>query len=247
MRWSSLAAILLLAACDDAPQARQRAAVPEAKPAVSPRETAALQAAEERVRARLRAEGPLTLRAVAVHRQALADTVAVCGQVNASGRGDEPFIPFVAVVGFEGEAAARTEFHFAGTSPEATRVYFEMVDRCHDGGGPVTTRAMGRPLPPAPVGLPREAEPGLVATGAAFPPGIAGGGGAPGSVAFGSVVTSLRSPANLRAAPSGGGAVLRTVPRGSALQVFGEAPGGWLQVGDGEPWGWVHGSLIEPR
>lgn len=50
---------------------------------------------------------------------------------------------------------------------------------------------------------------------------------------------------NLRAAPGGGGEVIRTVPRGSQLEVFGEAPGGWLQVGQGgAPWGWVHVSVL---
>jgi hypothetical protein len=37
--------------------------------------------------------------------------------------------------------------------------------------------------------------------------------------------------------------VLRTLPRGLELQLYGRAPGGWLQVGDAEPWGWVHSSL----
>jgi uncharacterized protein YraI len=60
------------------------------------------------------------------------------------------------------------------------------------------------------------------------------------------VQTTSRHPVNIRAHPSGGGAIVRIVPRGSTLQVFGEAPGGWLQVGEGgEALGWLHSSLLE--
>ena len=48
---------------------------------------------------------------------------------------------------------------------------------------------------------------------------------------------------NLRQQPQAGAKVLRTLPRGLELQLYGRAPGGWLQVGDAEPWGWVHSSL----
>jgi uncharacterized protein YraI len=54
---------------------------------------------------------------------------------------------------------------------------------------------------------------------------------------------TVRSPVNLRTAPHG--AVLRVLPRGEVLQVFGQAPGGWLQVGQGEAWGWAHSSLLD--
>ncbi|CAH2600764.1 protein of unknown function [Rhodovastum atsumiense] len=61
--------------------------------------------------------------------------------------------------------------------------------------------------------------------------------------ASGSVV--LRQPGNLRAGPSGGGEVIRVVPRDTTLRVFGEAPGGWYQVGDAAPWGWIHSSMVQ--
>uniref|UniRef100_UPI0022EB7E6F SH3 domain-containing protein n=1 Tax=Falsiroseomonas oryzae TaxID=2766473 RepID=UPI0022EB7E6F len=91
-------------------------------------------------------------------------------------------------------------------------------------------------LPPTP------AMPALPAQ-TALPQAVAPQIMAPVTAAQGTVQSSARSPINLRSAP--GGDVLRTVPRGSTLQVFGEAPGGWLQVGEGEPWGWVHSSGLE--
>ncbi|WP_408895712.1 SH3 domain-containing protein [Pararoseomonas baculiformis] len=50
---------------------------------------------------------------------------------------------------------------------------------------------------------------------------------------------------NLRSSPTGGGAVLRVLPRGTRLKVFAEAPGGWYQVGVTEPTGWIHGSMLQ--
>ena len=38
--------------------------------------------------------------------------------------------------------------------------------------------------------------------------------------------------------------VLRTLPRGTVLQVFRDAPGGWYQVGDTQPRGWMHTSML---
>jgi hypothetical protein len=246
-------AVALLAGCDDPAPRDSRAQAPgsmaEGRPA------AAMQATEERLRARLRREGPLTLRAVQGYRQAMAEVFVICGQVNPGGGGNEPYIPFVASVTFEAERVAQVEFHLAATSPEATRVYYEMVDRCFDGGGPPNARATVRPLPPAPSVQPGAAytppadpPPMPAATTAVpvilepsaqrLPPAPEGGG-----IALGTA--SVRSPANIRAHPSGGGEVLRVAPRGATLQVFAEAPGGWLQVGDGEPWGWVHGSLLD--
>lgn len=253
--WRSLAiAAAVLAGCDDPAAPAGRAAAPAAP--LEGRAAEAARAAEERLRARLRIEGAPMLRAVQVHRQALAETLAVCGQVNPTGRGEDAFIPYVAVVGFEGERVARVEFHLAASSPEATRVYFEMVDRCFDGGGPQGARTTGRPLPPAPSGLPRSVEePVPVAAPPAMPP-AAVPPTSPAPVAApripagppqGSVTTTMRTPANVRATPGGGGAVVRVVPRGSTLQVFDEAPGGWLLVGEGEPWGWLHSSLLEGR
>jgi hypothetical protein len=249
MGWGAVAAALLLAACDDAPKTPQGAGQ---TPPSEARAKAARAAAEDRLRARLRMEGPLTQRAVQVHRQALPDTLAVCGQINPSGRGEDPFIPYVAVVDFEGERPARTEFVLGASSAEAARVYLELLDRCFDGGGPTTTRASARPIPPIPSELPRPAPTPPMAPGAplAIAPPVPAPGpalAAPASPATGAVTTTSRHPVNIRAHPSGGGTVLRVVPRGSTLQVFGEAPGGWLQVGEGEPWGWLHASLLEGR
>lgn len=269
-----LLAALCLAGCDDpAPPARQGAA--PAPPAPAPPAAAegrageTLQAAEDRLRARLRSEGPLTQRAVVVHRQALAGTLAVCGQVNPTGRREDPFIPYVALVAFEGDRANALEFHLAASSPEATRVYLEMVERCFDGGGPAGARSAGRALPPVPSGLPRDlprdlpgepprplpaaqaplpiALPAPPQPAAPSPAAPSPADAAAAGPAQGLVTTSTRTPVNVRATPSGGGEVLRVVPRGSGLQVFGEAPGGWLQVGEGEPWGWLHRSMLEGR
>jgi hypothetical protein len=256
-----LALLPLLAACkEDAPGASRAPAG-----ASPPRHAEAQAAAEARLRQRLAIEGALPLRAVQAHRQLLADTVAVCGQVNPTGRPDTPWLPYVAVVAFEGAQIARLDLVLALTSPEATRVYFEMVDRCFDGGGPPVPRGGARPLPPAPDGLPGAegvaatlrpppAPPTLPAASlapappagvAAPPPGVPMAAGQP--MPRGAVMTSQRTPANIRAEPSGGSPIVRTAPRGSVLQVYNEAPGGWLLVGETEPWGWVHASLLDSR
>jgi hypothetical protein len=276
----TLVAALALGACDDpaprqgqgqgqgqAPAGQDAAGLPQGRPA------AALAAAEERLRARLRMEGPMSLRAVQAYRQALSDTLAICGQVNPSGRGDDAWLPWVAVVSFDGQTASRTEFFIAASTPEATRVYFEMVDRCFDGGGPASPRQGIRPLPPAPSDLPRAADdstpraavqPAGPAAAPALPVATPSGPGAAPNpapnpapmpmpaagpaqgAAQGSVTTSARTPVNVRSGPSGANEVVRVVPRASALQVFGEAPGGWVQVGEGgEAWGWLHNSMLE--
>uniref|UniRef100_UPI001F296FF4 hypothetical protein n=1 Tax=Falsiroseomonas oryziterrae TaxID=2911368 RepID=UPI001F296FF4 len=132
----ALLALSVLAACDDPTPREPRAEAPPPEPAraaVQPapdRRIEALRAAEERLRARFRPDEPFATRAVQVHRQQLPDTLAVCGQANATGRGSAAWIPYVAIIGFDGERPARVEFHFAGSTAEATRVYFELVDRC---------------------------------------------------------------------------------------------------------------------
>ncbi|MBP0444820.1 SH3 domain-containing protein [Roseomonas sp. SSH11] len=60
-----------------------------------------------------------------------------------------------------------------------------------------------------------------------------------------SVTSTSAHPVNLRSSPTGGGAVLRVLPRGTRLKVFAEAPGGWYQVGVTEPTGWIHGSMLQ--
>lgn len=258
-----LPGLLALAGCDEPAPRRDQAGAP-AIAAGRPAEAA--RATEERLRARLGATGPLTQRAVHLHRQALGETLVICGQVNPTGRSEDAFIPYVAVAAFDAERLARLDLFLAATTAEATRVYFEMVDRCWEGGGPTSARTAVRPLPPAPSGLPRSAggdaeAPVLRAPAAEIPsvilPGPAAGvpGGAPAGASpgaspgapRGSVLTNLRTPANIRSEPSGGGTVLRVAPRGSELKVFSEAPGGWYQVGEAEPWGWVHASMLEAR
>lgn len=255
-----------LSACDD-PAPRQRG---EAVVLPAPgRPAEAMRIVEDRLRGRLRLEGELRLRAVQAYRQATPDTLALCGQVNPGARNDTPFIPFVAAISFEGERATRVEFVLGATSAEATRVYYEMLDRCFDGGGAPRRGGVGA-LPPAPeeipapalpeprVSEPRLPEPRLAAPAvtfgvpqdpAALPSAATQATGAAAIAtmrpAAGTAVT--RGPANLRDQPSGGGNVIRVIPRGATLQVFAEAPGGWLQLGEGEPWGWVHSSLLEPR
>lgn len=242
---AAVLALLALAACDEPPRNAQRETAPVtpvAAPGVSPRIGEALREAEDRLRARLRVQGPLMQRAVVVHRQALGESFAVCGQINATRRGEDPYIPYVAVIGFEAGRVTRADLFFAATPAEATRVYFEMVDRCFDGGGPTTPRAISRPMPPAPLELPRgrpaeERAPPAVEAPAPMPVPVSG----PSS---GAALT--RQPANVRSHPTGGGTILRVAPGGQRLTVFAEAPGGWYQVGEGsEPWGWVHGSMLE--
>ena len=58
-------------------------------------------------------------------------------------------------------------------------------------------------------------------------------------------VTTSAARANLRAEPSLTAPVLRAMPRGSVLRVFGEAAGGWFQVGEAEAFGWVHESVLQ--
>jgi len=238
-------ALLLLAACDEAPTP---APVPEPR-AQTGRALLALRESEARLRARLRDEGTMAMRATQLHAQAMPDTIAVCGHVNPDGQRGRAWLPYVAVVAFEGEAVARTELFLAASSPEATRVFFEMVDRCFEGGGPAHARLVARPLPPGPVGLvapeaaPEPAPAVEFATGPAAAPQAAESGTAP----LGSVTIGQRAGANVRNRPSGAGEVLMVAPRGATLQVFAVAPGGWVQVGEGTPWGWVHGSLLEAR
>jgi hypothetical protein len=259
-------ALLALSGCDD-PKTAQRDQAP-AQATGRPGEAA--RALEERLRARLGAGGPLTQRAVQLHRQALTDTLVICGQVNPSGRSEDAFLPYVAIAAFDGERLARLDLFLAATPPEATRVYFEMVDRCWEGGGPTSPRGSLRPLPPAPAGLIRnpEGEPAPAlprpgATSAAQPPDSPSSGqatappaaasatpvalppAAPGARA--SIMVTQRTPANIRSEPSGAGSILRVAPRGAMLQIHGEAPGGWVLVGESEPWGWVHSSLLEGR
>lgn len=249
-----LIVLLALAACREEKQDAPA-------PAPASRQQAARDAATAALRARL-GERETQLRGVQVFSQALSDTVAVCGRSSA-GAGD-PYIPYVAVVTFQGEAPQVTGFTLGATGPEATRVFLEMVDRCFDGGGPLTNRPMARSYPPLPAipgaspgdvaaSAPAVAPPAPAGAPAAVPPGAPVPAAPAAPVQAGSlpatrqtVVTWSRTGANLRSAPIGG-EVIGVVPPSSTLDVIAEAPGGWYQVGrDGAAIGWIHASVLDP-
>lgn len=237
----------VLGACDD----RKDAAEAQPDPA-----SAARAQAEQRILERAKAPNG-TLRGVQVFKQAVPGTLAVCGQVNPSGRSDDAFIPFVTVVteggtGRDGRRELLLVQHYADSNIEATRVYAEMVSRCVDGGGPANTRRpLPQPIPPLPNGLPGGLPPYVADTPVPGPrqqpPAVPAPAPRAPSAPSSHGAATTRQHANIRTSPAGGGAVVRVVPPGSALRIFGEAPGGWYQVGEGEPWGWVHGSMLSLR
>lgn len=232
----------VLVACDD-----QRKNKPDPESAL----TAARQAAEAQVRARLRMTGDMQMRAVQAWHQQVPNTIAVCGQVNPTGEANDPFIPWVAIVTLKEERAERTDLVIGMSNTEASRVFVEMLDRCFEGGGPPTGRPQARALPPLPLDAtltPQRASPpaAVPAPGVAGPATSTPSAPSPPAVASGRMVTTTAAhPVNIRSQPGGGGAVVRIVPRASTLRVFGEAPGGWLQVGEDQPFGWVHGSMLD--
>lgn len=246
-----LAALVMLAACQprtncEAPPAPQPAAIP-AGAAEDPRAAIARGSVNERLRARLREEAadPRRQRAVLIHRQATAETLAVCGQVNPTGRSDDPYLPFVTVIAFDGTVPRVTEFSVGASSAEATRTYVLAVEHCFDGGGPSSVRPQRRSLPPTPD---QDPTPLRAAPSPASPasPAAAPAATMQAAPVGASVTVSQRSPANIRATPGGGGEIIRSAPRGATLEVFATVPGGWVQVGQGGSiWGWVHMSLME--
>ncbi|MBC4019094.1 hypothetical protein [Siccirubricoccus deserti] len=155
-----------LAACDDPPKDKPG---PEAGLAV------AREAAVAQVRARLRMVGEMQMRAVQAWHQQVPTTVAVCGQVNPTGKANDPFIPWVAVVTLKEERAERTDLVIGMSNSEASRVIVEMLDRCFEGGGPPTGRPQARALPPLPLDsalTPKPAAPSITtpAPGVTSPP-----------------------------------------------------------------------------
>jgi hypothetical protein len=226
-----LALPLVLAGCDDASPSAKAAAL--GKSAVSDQAQQAREAAEAKLRTDLR--GVLSFREVRAFPQSAAETVAVCGQVAVGGG---QFAPFVSLVTRQAEGGPAVEQHLATDGVSATRVYVEARTRCTD---KATTMASAHrltappPLPTIPADLRMLATPAPASVGrieaaarqAEAEPGIA-----------------MRQNGNLRAQPSGGGEVLRVVPRGAALRVFAQAPGGWLQVGQDAPEGWMHSSMV---
>ena len=258
---SLLVVLLALAACDE----KKDTAAPA--PAPASRQQVARDAAAAALRERLGGR-ETQLRGVQVFSQALADTVAVCGR--SSGGAGDPYVPYVAVVTFEGETPRATAITLGSTSAEATRVFLEMVDRCFDGGGPLTNRPMARSYPPLPVtgagdatatastpatpsAAPAPAEPAPSVPTSPVPAApVPSGPAAPvqaGSLPASrqTVVTWSRTGANLRSGPVGG-EVVGVVPPSTTLEVVAEAPGGWFQVGrDGVAIGWLHASVLDPN
>jgi len=199
------------------------------------RQGVAREAALAALRRRLRPSGNIEQRGVQVFTQAMPDMLAVCGRARIAGTTQAPYWPYVAVVELSGEAAAVVSFHLGASGAEASRVFLDLVDRCFDGGGPLSARPMVRSLPPLP-----EAAAAAETSSPARP--------APAPLAAaGNVTTSTRMGANIRSSPRGG-EVVRVMAPGSSLQVLGEAPGGWFQVGEaGVALGWVHASVLEGR
>ena len=222
-----------LAAC------REEAAAPHPVAQTDGRVAAVAEAAEASLRARLRPAEELRQRGVQVFPQAMQGTFAVCGRA-ASARPGEAFLPYVAVVAFDGEAARVTDFAIGTTGAEAARVFIGLSERCFDGGGPPSARALAGSLPVLPAWSAADSSSGSTAM-----PLAASGPAEPRSLALRRVVTTSRHGADIRNAP-GRGEVVRVAARSTTLEVFDEAPGGWLHVGlEGVAWGWLHVSVLE--
>lgn len=240
-RLAPILVLTALAGCGEG-DATSRVATPE------PRQEAAREAALAALRHRLRPQGAIEQRGVQVFAQALPNMVAVCGRARLPGSAQAPFLPYVTVVEFSGQATSVVSFHLGASGAEASRVFLDMVDRCFDGGGPLSARPMARNVPPLPelAHMPPAEPEATTATSTAAPSAPAAQPGLQ-VAASGSVTTSGRMGANIRSSTRGG-EVVRTVAPGTSLQVFAEAPGGWFQVGEaGVPLGWIHASVLEGR
>ncbi len=214
-----IAPLLLLAAlsaCGEG-EASSRAAA-------DPRPEAARAVADAALRARVRTAEQ---RGVQVFSQALPDSMVVCGRARAGNT--EAYAPYVAIIGFEGTAARVASFQLGSTGPEASRVFVEMVDRCFEGGGPTTARAVARAVPPLPTNPVPETPVAQVETPAA-----------PAATRF----VTARTGANIRNS-AGGGEVIRSLPAGGRMEVVSQN-GSWYQVGQaGNAVGWVHASVVD--
>ncbi len=230
MRWRlGLVALALLAGC----KPRQQSAAPAT-------DSRALDAAEQSVRQGVPAGAKARFRGVQLYTQALAQHVAVCGQVSPFADDTGIFVPFVAVVTLPpGQGGQLQVEQHVGTDPsEASRVYIALVAYCYDKGGPSMGPDQGvMPTPPLPDNIPDSAFKRVPPP----QPAQAQGAAAASSRASGSV--TMRQAGNLHSDPHG--PTLRVVPQGTVMHVFSQAAGGWYQVGDSAPWGWVHESVLD--
>ncbi|MBO1081029.1 SH3 domain-containing protein [Roseomonas haemaphysalidis] len=224
-----LAAAPLLAGCDDAAAGKAEAAQAD----LAARTAEARKAVEDRLRNDLR--GALAFRDVTGHTQAVADTMAICGQLTLNGG---PATPFVALVSRQADGAMAVEPHVAIDDVSATRVFVETQSRCVADAAAMPAQRRGAP-PPLPV-IPAR----LNTITPDAPPAVKRmeAEAAQAQQNFGGV--TLRQNGNMRENPHGGGAVIRVLARGTAMRVFAEAPGGWLQVGQQQAEGWVHNSMV---
>jgi hypothetical protein len=225
--FAALLALTGLTACDDAAADHAGLPRPAAQSAMA-RE--ARTAAEAGLRQTLNAA--VEINEVQTFPQSTPDSIAVCGQVALAGSGQAA--PFIAIVNRQPDGSLAVEQHVATERASATRVFVESHARCVASAANSQQRAAAPPrLPVVPTDLPTltpapsaavariEAEQQAVQIGA-----------------------TLRQPGNMRTHPNGGGDVVRVLPRGTVMRVFGEAPGGWLQLGSTAPEGWVHSSMI---
>jgi hypothetical protein len=226
-----LALPMLLAGCDDASPKAQAAPAAQTDQARQ-----AQRLAQAKLREDLRAD--LAFSEVRTFPQAVPGTLAVCGQVALPGGQKAPFVSFVTLRAEEGqEAVPVVEQHVATDAVSATRVYVETRTRCTEKAELAATHRVAAPpvLPAIPADLRTLAPPA---------PARVAQMEAEAAQARGQAGIAMRQNGNLRASPSGGGEVIRVVPRGAALQVFSEAPGGWLQVGKDAPEGWMHATMV---
>ncbi len=235
---------------------------PDPASATSPDEESFRQVAEGLLRERFGPDQALTFRAVQVYRQQAPDTFAVCGQVKPSGRISQGFVPWVMSAVMRDGRLTPVEIAVGLSNAEASRVYVAALNSCFDGGGQADARSIPS-LAPLPTDIltsqarhPEAAVWQEAPTVPLNPPSQPASAPrqtvkddratAVPSVRDGTrtVISSQAHPSNIRSGPSGATAVVRIVPRGTALTVFAEAPGGWLHVGQDEPFGWLHSSLL---
>ena len=197
--------------------------------------------AREAVLKRLPSGAVAIFQDIRIHDYGVMGERGVCGQVEApAGSGQRMefavriLLPMAA--NSQGRAEAQATLDDSRTAPRAVAETRRRY--CHD-AAPIASAAP--PQIPLPGPDPAIRDVGAAAgASASLPPATEAGGKAPSRELQRMLI---RSPANLREQPQAGAKVLRTLPRGLELQLYGRAPGGWLQVGDAEPWGWVHSSL----